>query len=178
MVATRYAAPRSPGTSTEDIIQRLSDGLSPGVVSAVRDAADRAGGQVSARASMRSGVWSRSLSVAAGAASQVTIRLGQPFICTMVTARCLFPDIDDDSSQITFRLESPGQVGYLLGDADSDLHASVLAEISTPLPLAKPWLIWPLEELKLTATGAAGLDATSTFVFGAVGFFLSGFGTA
>lgn len=168
--------PRGGGLAS--IIGRLTDGLAPGVVAAVHEAADRAGGQVSSRASMRAGIWSRTLSVAAGTATQKTIRLGQPFICTMVTVRCLLPDVDDDSSMITFRLESPGQIGYLLGDSDEDLNAAALAEISTPMPLAKPWLIWPLEEFKLTATGAAGLDATSTFVFAASGFFLSGFGTA
>lgn len=159
------------------IVARLSQGLPSQVGQAVLEAAERVGWQVSERAELRPALISLSVTVTAGQVSPETFRPGLPLIASLVSSRVYLDDANDDSTMVNLRFEVPSQAGYLLGHADEDLNASVLAEVSSWVPLLKPWQLWPVEEARYTVTGGSGLAGTATAVLGLMGVWLSGFGS-
>lgn len=141
------------------------------------DAAERVGYQLSDRASVRSGIISRqTAALATGATATQSVRLGAPFVASMVTGRGFFSSALDDTTMVTTRWENPAQAGYLLGDTGGDLNLSIIAEVSTPYPLPKPWIIWPAEDHRWTVT-CGTMAGTAKTTVGLSGLWLSGFGS-
>lgn len=157
------------------IIARIAAGMSPQVHQAMLDCADRVGWNVSPNAAAKPCHVSRQATLTSGTSSAQSIRLGAPFIATMITGRTFFTNANDDSTMIKARWEVPSVAGYLLGDSDGDLNLATLAEVSSWLPQAKPWVLWPLDESRLTLT-AGVMAGTATAVIGLAGLSLSGFG--
>ena len=158
-----------------EIIARIGAGMPPQVVQAMLDCADRVGWNVSPNAAAKPWHVSRQATLTSGTSSAQSIRLGAPVIATMITGRAFFTDADDDSTMIKVRWEVPSVAGYLLGDSDQDLNLATLAEISSWLPQLKPWVLWPLDESRITFT-AGVMAGTATAVVGLAGLSLTGFG--
>lgn len=159
------------------IVARLTAGLPSQVAQAVIEAAERVGWQVSERAELRPATLSLSVTVTAGQIAPETFRPPLPLIASLITSRVYLDTAADDSTMVNQRFEIPSAAGYLLGYADEDLNASVLAEVSSWVPLLKPWILWPVEEARYTVTGGSGLTGTATAVLGLMGVWASGFGS-
>lgn len=160
------------------IVAQLTAGLPSQVVQAVIEVAERVGWAVSDRASLRPATISRTVTVTAGQTQPETWRPGTPFVGSLISGRVFLDDAADDSTMVELRFEVPSQAGYLLGDQDENFNASLLCEVSSWIPLLKPWVLFPVEEARMTVIGSASLAGSAVFSLGLMGCWLHGFGGA
>lgn len=167
--------PMSPAEqNARAIVNRLSLGMPAQVVAAMLEAAERVNWQVDARASVSPANVSRTFTFASDGDDQENVRFGKPLIASLITARGQMA-AGDDTTKASIRWQNGQQTGYWLGDKDYGLNIAILAEVSTPIPQLKPWVLFPLEDNFATVT-LLGATGAATVILGLHGIWLHGFG--